>query len=701
MKRSSPTHPCQDGRKEKIARRQDPVSCQFCRTRKLKCDRNFPCSNCRARKVPCVSAIGQADIPSSQPINSLSAGSSSQGIEELNARLKRLEELLERKVNVSGSSNDTASVVSTQETPAEDTQITNTVSWLESDAFEHRGLHESTNYNLLSYNDETTQTFATSFLGTSAATVQAGVDAQSLCSLPSRKRARVLFDYYVDNIVWIYHITHIPTLESHLNRLYDDLDQNLQPRNEHVALLSAVFALSVYFQGAELLSETRRWTLLAQKALCAANFIGKPTMESIQAVLLIGQHLLPNIGGIATFRVLFTTAMHSARSLGFDHIDSTQSKKRRVGKELNYVELETKRRIWWHIVSTDWIMSFMSGPQSGTYMVHPQQMKCDYPSNVNDVDIGPPGDYKQPSCMETDMTYSTFRYQLSIICREIVDAMQNLGCEIHELPYEMVLNFDRKLICMLSEVPPAFRIDAKSRAQYKDLDAKHPFLAVQRTAGHFGIQTRFTRLHRPYLARGAHDPRFSYSRMVCLRSARSVIELGTELMEWGKKQNFQPVRMWTVTHHIFVATVMLVMDFCLNKDDPRSEERKSEIVDAFRMLESCQETGTIARRGLEQLRDILRRGTSSTEEALAQVQNHRNAGRDASSSVNPSKRRNSEFRMPEPMTAFPGLDINDPCSRADWDNVDFDTIEEINFDTDLSASDFEALFLNGMAPQCG
>ncbi|KAF7885602.1 uncharacterized protein EAF02_004111 [Botrytis sinoallii] len=674
MKRSSPTHPFQDGRKEKIARRQDPVSCQFCRTKKLKCDRSFPCSNCRARRLPCVSAAGQADVPSSQPINSFSVGSS--------------------------SSKDTASVVSTQETPAEDAQITNTVSWLESDAFEHRGLHESTNCNLLCYDGEITQTFAASFLGTSATTVRTGVDAQSLRSLPSRKHARVLFDYFVDNIVWIYHIIHIPTLESHLKRLYDDLDQNLQPQIDHVALLSAVFALSVYFQGAEPLSETHRWTLLAQKALCAANFIGKPTMESIQTVLLIAQHLLPNIGGIATFRVLFTTAMHSARSLGFDYLDSAQSKKRRVGKELDYVELETKRRIWWHIVSTDWIMSFMSGPQSGTYMIHPQQMKCDYPSNANDVDIGSLGDYKQPSCMETDMTYSTFRYQLSIICREIVDAMQNLGCEIHELPYETVLNFDRKLICMVSEIPPAFRIDAKSRARYKDLDVKYPFLAVQRTAGHFGIQTRFTRLHRPYLARGTHDPRFSYSRMVCLRSARSVIELGTELTHWGKKQNFQPVRMWTVTHHIFVATVILVMDFCLNKDDPRSEERKAEIMDAFKMLESCQETSTIARRGLEQLRDILRRGTSSTEEALAQVQNHRDAYHDASSSINSSKQRNSDFRMPEPMALFPGLNINDPCSRVDWENVDFDTIEDINFDTDFSASDFEALFHDEMASQC-
>ncbi|KAM0135616.1 hypothetical protein ACHAO1_004970 [Botrytis cinerea] len=639
MKRSPPIDLSQDGRKEKIARRQDPVSCQFCRAKKLKCDRNFPCSNCRARRLPCVSAAGQADTPGSQPINSVSAGSSSQGIEELNARLRRLEELLEKNINVSRSSRDTASVASTQETPAEDAQITNTVSWLESDAFEHRNLQESTNYNLLCYNDEITQTFAASFLGTSATTVRTGVDAQSLASLPSRKHARDLFEYFVANVVWIYHIIHVPTLELHLNKLYNDLDQNLQPQNDHVALLSAVFALSVYFQEAEPLSKTRRWTLLAHKALCAANFIGKPTMESIQVVLLIAQHLLPNIGGIATFRVLFTTAMHSARSLGFDQIDSTQSKKRRAGKALNHVELETKRRIWWHIVSTDWILSFMSGPQSGTYMIHPQQMKCDYPSNVNDIDIGPSGDYKQP-------------------------------------------------------------LNAKSRAQYKDLDAKYPFLAVQRTAGHFGVQTRFNRLHRPYLARGAHDPRFSYSRMVCLRSARSVIELGTDLTEWGKKQNFQPFRMWTVTHHIFVATVILVMDFCLNKDDPRSEERKAEIMDAFKMLESCQVTSTIARRGLQQLRDILRRGSSSTEEALAQVPDSSSTACDASNSIDIFKQQDSEYRKPETMTPFPGLNINDPYSTVDWENVDFDTIEGINFDTDLSTSDFEALFHNGMAPHC-
>lgn len=34
-------------------RRQPQISCDFCRSKKLKCDRGRPCLNCSVRKVPC------------------------------------------------------------------------------------------------------------------------------------------------------------------------------------------------------------------------------------------------------------------------------------------------------------------------------------------------------------------------------------------------------------------------------------------------------------------------------------------------------------------------------------------------------------------------------------------------------------------------------------------------------------------------
>lgn len=37
----------------KVRARPDPVSCQSCRSKKLKCNRVQPCSNCAARNIPC------------------------------------------------------------------------------------------------------------------------------------------------------------------------------------------------------------------------------------------------------------------------------------------------------------------------------------------------------------------------------------------------------------------------------------------------------------------------------------------------------------------------------------------------------------------------------------------------------------------------------------------------------------------------
>lgn len=38
---------------QKARNRPDPVSCQSCRSKKLKCNRVHPCSNCTARRIAC------------------------------------------------------------------------------------------------------------------------------------------------------------------------------------------------------------------------------------------------------------------------------------------------------------------------------------------------------------------------------------------------------------------------------------------------------------------------------------------------------------------------------------------------------------------------------------------------------------------------------------------------------------------------
>jgi hypothetical protein len=107
--------------------RQRPVSCNFCRVRKLRCSREFPCSNCTSRGVQCQAQDPpRATAPSSRPISKRAGGGvsggggrgpSSAGREaDILTRLERLEALLaERNKETDSNSRTTSSAPSSVE----------------------------------------------------------------------------------------------------------------------------------------------------------------------------------------------------------------------------------------------------------------------------------------------------------------------------------------------------------------------------------------------------------------------------------------------------------------------------------------------------------------------------------------------------------------------------------------------------------
>lgn len=77
--------------------RQTPVSCQFCRRRKLRCSRTQPCSNCKSRGLFCQLNDHQPEtVPSAvdgtAPSGDIApAASPSDSLPEMMERLRRLE----------------------------------------------------------------------------------------------------------------------------------------------------------------------------------------------------------------------------------------------------------------------------------------------------------------------------------------------------------------------------------------------------------------------------------------------------------------------------------------------------------------------------------------------------------------------------------------------------------------------------------
>lgn len=187
------------------------------------------------------------------------------------------------------------------------------------------------------------------------------LDQNLLAKLPARPRARILFDYYISNINWTYHIIHVPTVEKHFDDLYNSLEQGQIPRHDVLALIASLLSLCAYFSAVstnlfrnhnDAMSNCRQWAMLAQDALSASDCLAKPTIQSLQSLILIAQHLMPNIGAIATLRTLSGAITHAARTMLLHQTDSPANKKRRQNTQVDWVEIETKRRIWWHITST-------------------------------------------------------------------------------------------------------------------------------------------------------------------------------------------------------------------------------------------------------------------------------------------------------------------------------------------------------------
>jgi hypothetical protein len=228
------------------------------------------------------------------------------------------------------------------------------------------------------------------------------------------------------------------------------------------------------------------------------------------------------------------------------------------------------------------------------------------PSNLDDEDLTPARAYSRPLSEPTEMTYSIGKIELAQAIRELVDEAGKSGREVEEMSYDQILRFDRKFTEILNGLPWFYKMDEASRRRSAPLEKERPYIAWQRNFIHFCFHTRLSRLHRPYLAQGYKDTRYAYSRMICLRSARMVIEMEQQMRQLASGFNPDSARLWIIVHHVFVATVTLVMDYVCHRDDPQAAERKREILNCYKTLERSQEDSAIAKRGLAQLKQVMK-----------------------------------------------------------------------------------------------
>ncbi|OBT54727.1 hypothetical protein VE04_03975 [Pseudogymnoascus sp. 24MN13] len=249
-------------------------------------------------------------------------------------------------------------------------------------------------------------------------------------------------------------------------------------------------------------------------------------------------------------------------------------------------EDETKRRIWWYVASTDWLLAFSGGPQEGTYLIHPAHMHVRYPQIVSGDLVAQSDQSNGSESTPTSMSYFLQRIRLSEICRTIVDSIPRFLDDIDMVDYDKIVALDDQFEDLTKSFPVFFHLDEESRLMSRGTDHRFPHIATQRYLIHLGVLNR---------------------RYVCLRSARQALEVNRVLEKTKSDLGCAPARFGTVMHHVFMATVVLVMDLCFNKIEGQEQQRQAEVMRACRMLQEAKQDSVLSKMFLDPLMDILQK----------------------------------------------------------------------------------------------
>lgn len=409
----------------------------------------------------------------------------------------------------------------------------------------------------------------------------------------SRNEALSIFHDFIDNAYHLLHILQMDATRLLINSFYAQLEQDrTAPVNPaHAALILGIAATTAFFwdvrvpcrhtfesdKAAQQASLT--WRRAALNLLGVVQQSGAASLEAAQAYAIIA-YLYYNVEGQSVqFRFLHASSVAACREIFLHLVDSSGNTDSAVD---DAATKEVKRRLWWHVAATDWMLGQCGGPLDGTYTIQPRHMRVSKPRNLNDADLARAVDgLTHPPEVPTQMSCFLQRLQLAEACRAVVDSYLPGQAEIGD--YGQVLALDQLFEQILTNSPSCLDLHAPVTPGAPRL------LCLQRATINLGIHSRRARLHRPFLMREntdgrPGDSRYQRSREICIQSARTVLNISMALLDKslseppGPQQQMphildhanhdqcpgSPVhRLGIVINHLFTACAVLALDSSL------------------------------------------------------------------------------------------------------------------------------------------
>ncbi|KAH8162053.1 hypothetical protein CIB48_g6193 [Xylaria polymorpha] len=378
------------------------LACVHCQYRKIKCDRQQPCSNCVKAKISCKPSIPAPPHKRRRPN------------QDLLERLARCEQLLKQYAdgNVPAQGEPAPAIIGTSSgigisqpvssSPAikvEDQNETRTAFKSGKVVEEDGNVRFMDNFIRISFHDQLAamrniiddedQESESSTVGLSPdnnadlflGVEDAAIDLQEL--QPDLVNVFRLWQFFIDRVNPLNKVIHVPSLQSYVMDAATDI--NKVPL-AYQALLFSIYTMAVVSltgqETIQLLGMTRedalnRFTRGTKLALTRANFLKNYNMTILQALVLYMLSLNGRHDNHSTW-IMGGTVMRIAQKMGY-HRDGEQF-------NLSPFETEMRRRLWWHVITQDSRYAMLSG-LSHSWVASNWDTKM--PQNLNDADLFP------------------------------------------------------------------------------------------------------------------------------------------------------------------------------------------------------------------------------------------------------------------------------------------------------------------------
>ncbi|KAK9241529.1 hypothetical protein V1506DRAFT_563627 [Lipomyces tetrasporus] len=611
------------GARQRIER---PVSCRFCRSRKLRCSRVAPCSNCVSRGIVC-------ELPVENTIRSTTTnGAPSATQPELLERIRKLEELVESQklytngsavqhTNQSPESSDTPHTLQTHRSRStlspEIEHLDDDVAWLKS-VYTAQNLSDNTPSNKIAFRVCPIQQIrqAQPYINQNAHLPSSRFEPFRCVWLPQYAEAKILLQKFLDDIDHVHHITHSPSLPAILDEVYACLNQQDQVKPGSIMLLLGIFASSthawvqhdsvrgLFSTCQEANAQALLWVKAVEDVLDIFHRTSSVPIEGIQGISIATFAVLNMEGFSRRCKSLFNMAFMLARELGLHFLDQPSN-----ANLANSAQTEIGRRVWWYLVAADWSLPsrrFNCGSQS-IYHCHPRHMLVRKPLNINDEDVRDGMRCtEQPLSQPTTMSFQLLQLRLSEISHNMVDRSPLLMGLADGPSHDVLMGIDTELQTLLNDTPPFLSMSvAQLTANYQLEPSRASKIVHQGYMFYSLLYAQRCTLHIPYFTRGLTEPAYASSSQICLQSARLVIQTESQL---GKSRiSATRYKLLGFLVPVFMASIVLLMESCYRKTSSHHAKHREEFAEAIRILEEAKHESETAAKFLDSLMHVLRK----------------------------------------------------------------------------------------------